>query len=83
MWIIWRFSAGSTKSKNWANTNKDNDNNNLNIYWYINFIFTNERDLVTFIQVKKRGKRPWVSVTFSKVADSRNVNTINPNDYFW
>ena len=26
------------------------------------------RDLVTFVQFKKREKHPWTSVTFSKVA---------------
>ena len=35
------------------------------------------------MQVKQRGKRLWMSVSFSKAADSRNVNAINPNDYFW
>ena len=27
------------------------------------------RDLVSFVQFKKREKHPWKSVTFSKVAD--------------
>ena len=31
------------------------------------------RDLVPFVQLKKREKHLWRSVTFSKVADSRNA----------
>ena len=41
------------------------------------------RDLVPFVQFKKREKHPWRSVTFSKVADlsckSRNASHILHN----
>ena len=36
--------------------------------WMLKYICVAFRDLVPFAQFKKREKRPWRSVTFSKVA---------------
>ena len=40
---------------------------------FSNSIYDVLRDLVPFVQFKKREKRPWKSVTFSKVTGWRSV----------
>ena len=40
--------------------------------YYKNIICDALRDLVTFVQFKKREKHPWRSVTFSKVPGFSN-----------
>ena len=37
------------------------------------------RDLVPFVQLKKRKKHPWTSVAFSKVADLKRNCKMVPN----
>ena len=38
------------------------------VFWILSNICDALRDLVLFVQFKKREKHPWMSVTFSKVA---------------
>ena len=41
------------------------------------------RDLVSFVQFIKRGKRPWRSVAFSKVAGCNFTKSKTPSRVFF
>ena len=57
----------------------------LDVRYYVNYKVKNSvlkrhysalRDLVAFVQFKKREKHPWWSVNFSKVADFKHLNSV-------